>query len=249
MTLDDDDYIDPECLAWMELRTRDGACDLVMCGMKLVYADRVESFRAEHEFIDDKESFLKKEMLWLYDNHLLTTHSNKLYDMDIIRREHLLYDPGLQINEDIDFVLRYLKHCENIGIIKGAYLNYVQHDVGQSLITTFQRYGVSSSVRLMGDVKSLFEDMEPGRELKNGMYNRLLVHALSFVGIMYYRSTLSDAEKLEAIRELNSSQEFRELLKNTSPRSLKTAAAQFLLLARQDRLYHWMCRQMYRSYN
>lgn len=247
MTLDADDYIDPEALKWMELRTHDGACDLIMCGMKLVYCDRSEFFRPEEEMLDDRSEFLSAMMPWLYDNHLLTTHSNKLYDLDIIRREEIYYDPSLQINEDIDFVFRYLKCAGSIGIIKGAYLNYVQHGVGESLVTTFQKYGVTSSLKILRDFNALCDVTDFSEKTLRGMKHRLLVHILSFVGIMYYRSSMSDEEITDAIRDLLADEDFRRLMAGVRPRDLKTAAALVLLRGGHVKTYHMLCRFLYRT--
>lgn len=247
MTLDADDYIDPEALKWMEMRTRDGACELIMCGLKLVYDDRSEFFRPEDEVIDEKSAFLDEMMPWLYDNHLLTTHSNKLYDLDIIRREEIFYDPELQINEDIDFVFRYLKHVDSIGIIKGAYLNYVQHGVGESLVSTFRKYGVTSSLKILRDFNSLRENTEFSEKTLNEMNHRILVHILSFVGIMYYRSPMSDEEKTAVIERLLLDEDFKKLLFEVRAKDLKTLVALRLLRGNHVKAYHMLCRFMYRT--
>lgn len=267
VTLDDDDWIDPGMFSRMTEYALDHGCGMVICGMKLVYPDRTETYCPAAETVPDRASFLEKELLPLYDAHLLTTHSNKLYDMEIIRREGLRYDPDLRINEDIDFVLRYLNCCPSVGIVREPYLNYLQHGAGQSLITTFQPNGIDSSLLLVRDAEALFDGVcagtgketgtESGKEAepgtvsalaaaRQGMLHRLLVHVLSFAGILYYRSPLNNDEKLAELRRLNSRADFRELLRKTKPQDLKTAAARFLLLSRQERLYHTVCRIMYR---
>lgn len=247
MTLDADDFIDPETLKWMEMRACESGCDLVMCGLKLLYDDRSEFFRPSDEVIDDRSPFLDELMPWLYDNHLLTTHSNKLYDLDIIRKEEIYYDPGLQINEDIDFVFRYLKHAGTVGVIKGAYLNYVQHGVGESLVTTFQKYGVASSLKILRDFNELREITEFSDNTLNEMNHRILVHILSFVGIMYYRSPMTDQEKMKVIKELLWDEDFSELISEVRAKDLKTAAALMLLRGQHVKAYHMLCRLMYRS--
>jgi len=253
MTLDDDDYIDAVMLERLH-GCAEGGCDLAVCGMRLVYPDHSECFSCGEPLTGTKEEFLKAKMLHLYDSHLLTTHSNKLYDMDIIRKEGLRYDPELQINEDIDFVFRYLRHCERIGCIEGKFLNYVQHGTGESLITTFRENGVSSAVRLTEPLDALMEDIgaekdRAGKDLKNDMHRRMLVHILSFVGLMYYRSSMDDEEILAVIRQLAADPVFRKLLKETLPGDVKTAAAKFLLSAGRCRLYHTLCKELYRSKN
>lgn len=246
LTLDDDDYVDGNMLSGLHACAENG-CDLAICGMKLVYPDHTEAFSCGEALTDTRKNFLDQKMLRLYDNHLLTTHANKLYDMDIIRRERLRYDPELQINEDIDFVLRYLRCCGRIGCISGTYLNYVQHGTGESLVSTFRENGVRSSVRLAETLDALLAETGTDREVSGGMHQRMLVHVLSFAGLMYSRSSMSDGEKLAAIRGLAEDPAFRRLLKETEPDGVKTAAAKFLLSTGQYRIYHGLCRLIYRT--
>ena len=246
VTLDDDDYIDSNMLSRLHACTEEG-CDLAICGIKLVYPDHTETYSCGEALTDTRKNFLEQKMLLFYDTHLLTTHANKLYDMDILRKEGLRYDPELQVNEDTDFVLRYLRHCGRIGCIPEAYLNYVQHPAGGSLITTFRENGISSSVDLAETLEALLKETGAGRELTDGMHRRMLVHILSHVGLMYYRSRMTDEEKLAAVRGLAKDPVFRDLLAATKPKDAKTAAAKFLLRTGQCRLYHDICKRLYRS--
>lgn len=276
MTLDDDDYIDSGMLPAMEEAVQRENADLAVCGMKLQYEDRTESF-AEEPLAADRAEFLCRKMTVLYDRHQLTTHSNKLYDLDLIRRENLRYNEELQINEDIDFVFRYLTAAGRIVLVGEAYLNYVQHAAGGSLITTFRKNGISSSLLLVKDLENLFDSLRKETEenpadgrtgtaagtphrtgegsrkdlaaLEQDMDRRMLVHILSFAGLMYYRSSMDDREKETEIRLLADNKTFRRLLRRTRPEDLKTFAAKTLLSARMCGLYHAISRRMYRGCN
>lgn len=248
MTLDDDDCIAPQMLEAMRNRMEQDRSDLVICGIRLVYPDHVKVFEAKQDDTADMPAFLCRHMARLYDEHLLTTHSNKLYDLDLIRREGIFYDPELQINEDTDFVLRYLAHCGKISLITGAYLDYYQHGEGQSLITTFRENGVSSALQLKTDLDVLYgEYVENGQleKLMQAMDHRILVHILSCAGLMYTRSRMTDAEILNEIRKLCRSQELQELLKRVRPEDSKTRVAAFVLKHCRPEVYHRLCRLLY----
>lgn len=244
MTLDDDDYIDAGMLETMAKAARKEDCDLAVCGMKLQFEDRTERY-SESALTADRAEFLNRKMASLYDRHLLTTHSNKLYDLDLIRRENLRYNGELQINEDIDFVFRYLAKASRITLLEESYLNYVQHAAGGSLITTFRANGISSSLLLVKDLEELYPFLN--RETKADMDRRMLVHILSFAGLMYYRSSMDDAAIRKEIADLAVDETFRRLLKRTKPQDVKTLAAKILLSARMTGLYHKLCRRLYRG--
>lgn len=244
MTLDDDDTIDTGMLEAMEKAAKEENCDLAVCGMKLQYEDRTESY-SDSALTADRAEFLNRKMASLYDRHLLTTHSNKLYDLDLIRRENLRYKEELQINEDIDFVFRYLTKASRITLLEEPYLNYVQHAAGGSLITTFRENGISSSLLLVKDLEELYPFLN--KKTKADMDRRMLVHILSFAGLMYYRSSMDDAEIRKEIEDLAGDGVFRRLLKRTKPQDAKVLAAKILLSARMTGLYHKLSRRLYRG--
>ena len=242
VTLDGDDYIDAEMLA--SLYDAASGTDLSVCGIKLVYPDRTAVIEAPGEEKLPAAEFLSKYMCTLWDDHLLTTHSNKLYDLELIRREGLRYREDLRINEDIDFVFRYLAFCKNIGMTKGAYMNYVQHDAGKSNITTFRENGLSSSLTVLEDFRKIGGLTGDCRE---GMERRLFVHILSFAGLMYVSSSYSDEKMLAELTKACTSEVFTELTASVKPQGLKERLAAMLLKRGYIRTYHSLCRLIYRK--
>ena len=240
VTLDGDDYIDAEMLT--SLYDAASGTDLSVCGIKLVYQDRTAVIEAPGEEKLPTAEFLSKYMCTLWDDHLLTTHSNKLYDLELIRREGLRYREDLRINEDIDFVFRYLAFCKNIGMTKGAYMNYVQHDAGKSNITTFRENGLSSSLTVLEDFRKIGG---LAGDCIAGMERRLFVHILSFAGLMYVSSSYSDEKKLAELTKACTSETFMELAASVKPQGLKERLAAVLLKRGYIRTYHSLCRLIY----
>ena len=148
----------------------------------------------------------------------------------------LLFDEELKINEDIDFVFRYLKLCENVRVIKAPCISYVQHDAGESQITTYRENGISSALKVMRE----------GTELTEKARLPMLIHVLSFVGVMYKSSGCSREKKFAELRKLCSDRDFQRLLREVKPDCLKTGAAVFLLKNGFIRSYHLMCLGFYR---
>ena len=238
------------------------AAEMTVCGIRLVWPDHAEVIEAPAEEKLPADEFLSRYMCTLWDTHLLTTHANKLYDLELIKRENLRYREDLRINEDIDFVFRYLAHCQSIAMTKGAYMNYVQHDAGKSNITTYRENGLSSSLTVLEDFLQLaacLPECDSAKfaakkacqgalteECLRGMDRRLFVHILSFAGLMYKNSTLSNAEKLAELTKTCSSGDFRTLASLVQPGDLKERIAAFLLKNGQIRLYDVLCRLIYK---
>ena len=261
VTLDGDDYIDAEMLSSLHDAAY-GPCtdagrsgkraatgdktevpaDMAICGIKLVYPDRTEVIEAPGEEKLPASEFLSKYMCALWDGHLLTTHSNKLYDLELIRREGLRYREDLRINEDIDFVFRYLAFCNNISMTKGAYMNYMQHDMGKSNITTFRENGLSSSLTVLEDFRKIGGLTG---DCIAGMERRLFVHILSFAGLMYVSSSYSNEKKLSELEKVCTSESFMELAASVKPQGLKEQIAAALLKRGKIRTYHSLCRLIY----
>ncbi len=248
VTLDADDYIDSDMIEALYNAVERTDADTVMCGFRMVYEDGKKSvFKVEDDYTDDKSTFLDEMFVELYDKHMISTHSNQLFNMKLVRMNRILYNEKLAVNEDIDYVLRYLKYCSTIGVIKGAYLNYVQHDDGKSLNTTFQSYGVASSLLILRDYNELFDGIKASDETIDDINNRIFMHICSFVGLMYYRSDYSDERKLLEIKELCEKEEFDDLLEDLKPNSVKASAAAWLLKNGLFKQYHSLCNALYKN--
>lgn len=248
VTLDADDYIDKEMIeALYEAVIRTDA-DTVICGFRMVYDDGKKSvFKVDDDYTDDRDVFIDNMLTDLYDKHMISTHSNQLYNTAIVKKNRIFYNEKLAVNEDIDYVLRYLKYCRTIGVIKGAYLNYVQHGYGESLITTFQNHGIASSLLVLKDSNELLFESKASDETIDEMNNRLFLHICSFVGLMYYRSGYSDERKLAEIRELGEKEEFEDLLEDLRPKGVKAMIAAWLLKNGMYEAYHKLCIKLYSS--
>lgn len=246
VTLDGDDYMDDIMLERLHEAAVRGQSELVICGFRKVYPNGYrEVFRPETELITDKESMINTMFTELYDRHLMSTHSNKLYSLELIRKESIYYDQELQINEDIDFCFRYLSHCSIVAVIKGAYLNYVQHEAGQSLINRFHENGLKSCFKVLRAYDELFDPLTLEDTVINDMNNRMLQHFCSFAGLMYYQSDYSEEKKLAVIQELCGEEAFQKLLAQTTPVGIKNRTAHFLLSRKKARAYHGLCKLLY----
>ncbi|MDO4438539.1 MAG: glycosyltransferase [Eubacteriales bacterium] len=247
VTLDDDDYLDQDMFEKMYERLRTDESDTVICGFRNVYADgRTEEFAVNIDSCFDKAGFINGPLVAMYDKRLISTHSNKLYKLDIIRNNSIYYEEGRQINEDILFCLRYLNACNKISVISKVFMNYVQHGFGESLISSFHEDGISTCFPVM-EAMDIFIADSGKPDIKNELHLRMLFHILSFNGLMYRYSAYENDKKLDCLKGFCKNPAFSELLKETRPKDIKTKTAHFLLKNKMYRIYHCLCRILYKE--
>ncbi len=137
VSLDADDYYEPETIERLYEALAESKADTVICGMRKVYEDapeKNEELAPAAEFTGELRAFTDEMFTDLYDLHLISTHSNKIYRTELVREHAIYYNEKLAVNEDIDFVLRYLAVCRRVSVITDVFLNYVQHKTGESLL-------------------------------------------------------------------------------------------------------------------
>lgn len=248
LTLDADDYIDPEMLAVMHGAARRADAGLCICGFRLVYEDgKTELREAETAFAGSRSELLNRMFLELYDRQLLNNQNNKLYRLELIRENGLFYDPSMQINEDLWFSLRYLALCGRVAVVRGAFLNYVQHREGESLVSRFHENCVDTCFSVLSACDALLFGPEVSAEIRNAAHNRMLFLICGYAGWQYYKTDDSGERLLANIRKLCDTAAFQKLLLETRPEGFKNRAAHFLLGHRMAGVYHGLCRILYRG--
>ena len=261
MSLDSDDYYEPETIETMyaavctalaagkEDRSKSIQTAVSVCGIRKVWegdSERNLDFLPD-AFTGTLKSFTDKALTRLYDLNLIGTHSNKLYSTGLIRDKAIYYNEELQVNEDLDFVLRYMAHCDYVKVVPQIFLNYVQHDKGQSLINTFQPHGLKGALIVLGSCNALFEAADTCKATVEAMDRRLFVHICSFAGLMYYRSGYDRDTIKSELRRLCENADFCILLDRLKADCLKDRLAQFLLKHRLTGIYDGICRKIYKN--
>lgn len=230
------------------IREQDIIADLAVCGMRKVYEDDI-SRNEEFEpcgFQGTLHEFCEEAFTELYDLHLISTHSNKLYNRKLMTANDIYYNEELAVNEDIDFVLRYLAVCRRICVIPDIFLNYVQHKTGQSLINTFQPHGLKGALIVLASCDRMFDAAESSDAIRTRMDSRLFVHICSFAGLMYYRSNYDRTKRLSELRLLCENRDFETLLARMKPQSIKDRAACLMLRYKLIGLYDAVSSFVYR---
>lgn len=249
MFIDSDDYIQSSMAAELLAAIHRHRADMVICGFKMVYEDGRPEVRhsIDTPFIGTLEEFLNQQFLSLYDKLLINTQSNKMYSAKLQQMHQIFYDEHMAINEDTCISLRMLQKCKRIACINGDFLNYWQYSRPQSLVTRFHENGVDTCFTLLDEVRACMKAGKASQEVTNQINNRMLFHICGFAGLPYYRSSWSFRRCYEEIRRLAGHQDFRRLLKETTPVGIKNRVATFVLGQKWCLLYHGMCLLVYRK--
>lgn len=117
--VDADDTIDSEKMAGiLNIIKENKTIDLVTFGISFDYYYHKKCYRQEKLFYSKEGCMSKKEWLGdfekLYKANALSSICNKVFRRDILVNNNLLFNSKMVIYEDLEFLIRYLTHCNII---------------------------------------------------------------------------------------------------------------------------------------
>ncbi len=125
--IDSDDWYDINYLTKLVANAEKNECELVVCNFELVGVDNPPKVKNIGEGIFNKEQSMK---------HLLGYNTfngyvwNKLFLMDIIRKNHLRFQDGYWACDDVLYAGDYIYYCDRIKVIKDKLYFYRQNNAG-----------------------------------------------------------------------------------------------------------------------
>lgn len=117
--IDADDTIDSEKMAGiLNIVKENRTIDLVTFGISFDYYFHKKCYRQEKLFYQKEGCMRKNEWIdsleKLYEANTLSSICNKVFRRDIIVNNNLLFNSKMIIYEDLEFLIRYLTHCNII---------------------------------------------------------------------------------------------------------------------------------------
>lgn len=132
--VDADDYIEANAVELLAAEMEAGN-DLAICGF---IAESDHKPTRTHR-PDKKQGMMKKDFLnnfgELFQGFYINYLWNKMYRLDKVSANQILFDIEMRWGEDLVFNLDYLKHCSKISVMDHALYHYVDND--GSLTTSF----------------------------------------------------------------------------------------------------------------
>ena len=130
--IDADDSIASDLLCWMLKDARIAQADLVCFGISFDYYKNGNLYRQDslyHPF----DGILSKpqwgaSVFELFSSNSLSSSCSKVFRKDILQQYNLLFNEGMFLYEDLEFVLRYMQYCDKIWNIPKTIYHYRQHE-------------------------------------------------------------------------------------------------------------------------
>ena len=128
--VDADDTLDHHQLGQILRDPRCNEVDLVIFGIRFDYYARGRCYRRDAVYYDHDGTLSRErwsgEFEELFLHNSLSPVWNKVFKKEILTKYRLLLDRNLFLYEDLEFVLRYLQHCDSIWNIPQAVYYYRQ---------------------------------------------------------------------------------------------------------------------------
>ena len=126
--MDSDDYIEKDYLSYCSMMMKKYRLDLLNVGFySIVECDNKihrDKICAIEKMYENKES-IKKDLVYLWDKHMLYNIWNKVYLNSIIKKNNI-YFPLYDFGEDMDFNIEYMKYIQRFYNSKKCFYNYIK---------------------------------------------------------------------------------------------------------------------------
>lgn len=122
--IDSDDYVDSNYLQLLVKGIEEdfGSSVMVIQNLNFIPANQDSNIEFSDEIIS-KSDFKKLFSSFSIENY--GYNCGKLFNLNIIRKNKLLFEPSISISEDLIFMLQYLKYVDYVHIIPGKTYHYI----------------------------------------------------------------------------------------------------------------------------
>lgn len=128
MFVDADDYVRDTFLEKMVEASEIGDCDMCICKyLRVVYNDHYPIKNLQKSGIIDRNKYLI-DTLKDPGHHYFGVIWNKIFKIDIIRKNNIRFRSDITLGEDFVFSLEYLLHAKKINVIDDKLIYYCYQD-------------------------------------------------------------------------------------------------------------------------
>lgn len=171
--VDSDDYIDNDMtMRLIQAINNNNDIELVICGYKSIYRDRIQEHNTSIKGIYSISDFLS-HFGYLYKESFINSPCNKLYTTKIIKDHNISFREKLDMGEDLLFNLAYIRKCTKINIINNQLYNYVRFNDNHSLTRSFQEDLFENQKMLFHNIRSFLSE-DNNYSAKNKTYIELI---------------------------------------------------------------------------
>lgn len=190
---DADDYMDDK---WLDTFLKYGDFDYVIQGCKAITP---HSDGRELDFANYPMQGTPKDFDWLMLNCYNNAHNigscwARLFRNDIIRANSLMFDEGLSLLEDNDFVMRYIPYVRSFKVSEECHYHYTQPDYSV-------KYAFVDPLRQAYNQLNIFKALDKIMHSEMGRIMATRYYSLALDWCLSAREKSSGAEILSFLKE------------------------------------------------
>lgn len=189
---DPDDWVEPEYLEKLLENKEKYNADISICGH--YHGNRVNNPKAELTEMDTDEAL---EQLMMPDSFCGFAW-NKLYNMDIIKKNNLRFDVELGMVQDLHFNVRYFQYCKKVVYDPSPVYHYTVDNGGVTSRYTPLTPRKISGLLTYKKIAEITHDKYP--KLEAIAYSSLCKMCLDDM-IIYYKSGMKDKKVLKILKK------------------------------------------------
>lgn len=229
--IDGDDWIEPNHIELLVSGLQYADCSMIM--MSVDYPDRTEINDSCLSLAKEKHFIKEHEFNLLFENYLLSSPCNKIYQTRLIREVNFLqFDRSITYAEDLLFNLEYFRMIKTVTLNSEATYHYVKH--GESGTSRFHINTAYTLCRLSTAVSNLL-----GANLNQDSLAILMRHYLWGLSNLHHpNSPLNDRQIRAEIGLIVTIPEYRHA-KSTIHSLGISPRLQLLLKTDAPTLIHW----------
>ncbi|WP_056469416.1 glycosyltransferase family 2 protein [Bacillus sp. FJAT-25509] len=228
--LDADDYYIENAFDEI-LRVLDEKTQLIIFGYNVESDQKISSNRTTNKEslqFSNKKQF-RSYVVTLIQNELINAPWNKVYLTSYLKENKILFDPNLNIGEDLKFNLSVIRDIKYVTIINKALINYCVKK-GEGLVSRFRINRFDIRYNIINEIKELLTYWEIYSEHKP-MVDQMLIRDTMGYFMDFYKTSckLSYSEKLERINEVINRNEIKEIVVKNEIKDFATNLIKLIL--------------------
>lgn len=228
--VDSDDYLDLDCY---EKAILNNDCDLVVFGLKLLYNKNIQYHcMNDNEYLNNNLEFFNESFV----AHCFNSPCNKLYKRSVI--EDIRFDPDFKYGEDYKFNMQILNNASKIRSLKYCSYNYIM----ESNLNSVTKLEANNK-----KLESFVMQIKMAENLNCPLDNFVAYEFLDLIFDMVRKCAknkkIARKDKINFIKMVKSNEQFRNVIKNAKPKSLKQRIVK-LIMKQNAHLMYYICKSV-----
>ena len=228
MFVDSDDWVEPNYVeAFVNVQKESGS-PLVVSGY--INHDEVQNGKTEYfgfEGIDRQKLVDYKECLEkLFEDRFIQVLWNKIFQMEIVKQNHICFDESISIGEDFRFILMYLEKMQQDKIVLlNQLLYHYMRDNPQSLMASAKLTKIDELLKNQAQMQRMIGKSEEEITEKIARERKRQIELYCY--FIYRNTSYSKMEKKQLMKEL-SGDEWKKFYNQNKKLALKEKIARKL---------------------